>query len=113
MVPAGAEDQPIVFDKPEVLVLDLTSGGIHVLVVHSHALLGGLEGPVVKHLLQVHYGIIGVVVAQDFAIGSRHEHVLLSVNAVGVVVIGQGRLQPIGVVAGDGLVHDELGVLVG
>ena len=41
VVPAGAENQPVVLDEPEVLVLKLTCGGIHILVGHLLALLGG------------------------------------------------------------------------
>ena len=51
VVPAGAEHQPVVLDQPEVLVLDVPGGGVHILVVHPHAFLGGLKEPVVKHLL--------------------------------------------------------------
>ena len=46
MVPAGPEHQPVVLDEPEVLVIDLARGRVHVLVRHPGALLGGREGPV-------------------------------------------------------------------
>ena len=54
VMPAGAEHQPVVLDKPEVLVFNLSSDGVHVFVGHPDALLGGPEGPVVKHLFEVH-----------------------------------------------------------
>ena len=53
MVSAGAEYQPVVFDGPEVLVLDLPRRGVQVLVGHPDTLPDGPEGPVVQHLFHV------------------------------------------------------------
>ena len=43
--------------------------------------------------------------SQYLAIQPFHEHILLGVHVVGVVVVTEGRLKPLGVVAGDGVVN--------
>ena len=70
---------------------------------HPDSLLGGPEGPVLKHFFEIDAQILGVVVAQYLAFGCCHEHAPLRVHTFGVVIVSQCRLEPLGMVAGDGL----------
>ena len=45
MVPAWAEYQPILLDKPEVLVLHLPRGRVNVLVGYLASFLGAMKDP--------------------------------------------------------------------
>ena len=68
------------------------------------------EGSVVEHLFQVHGQLLGVAMPPYFAAGRAPKHVPLHVRAFGVLVLGECLIQSNGVMAGDGLVHDEFGV---
>ena len=124
-VPAGGEQEPVPPLHPHVLELDVAGLDAPALGVAVHvghplaALVGGQHrGPeliavgVGAHpAVQVQAQAARVRVGDELVVLADDEHVPLAVHALGAVVVGEGGVQSLGLVAGDGVVNDVSGVL--
>ena len=116
-VPAGAEDEAVMSDDPGVLLAVLAGGRVEEHIVDPSALFGnprqflsiGLPVDVgqVRHAGVEQLGPGGV---DDDLVVFDHEDVPLAVDAVGGVVVAEGGLAALFLIAVDGLLDEVSGV---
>ena len=118
-VPAGAEGNAVVDDRPGVLGLHNTRGGIGIGVVEPGAVLVGRGGDGGPGGVGVGSESLGDVLAHQVGVGGMSddglvliddEDVPLAVNTLPGVVVGDGLLQAEGDVEVRGLLHEGLRV---
>ena len=127
-VPARREQQPVMAHDPGVLQLERAlvaegvAGGVHIHVGHPAARLCGRQHlgtePVAVDVgahpaRHVQPDALAVGMGGDAVVLVDDEDVPLAVDALLPAVVSEGRLPALRLVAGDGAVHDERGVLGG